>query len=164
MPQLLDAKRGRAVVGHWPRRIYDIRRHGRPSGYHLSVERASGIGGVFLRSRDPTALARWYTEHLGVDAFSDENDAVWWQEAGPTVWSPFPSDTDYFGRPEQSWMINFRVRDLDAMLAQLRAAGVQVDDGVQEMEGIGRFGWAHDAEGNRFELWEPAPAAMKRPE
>ena len=127
------------------------------------MERVTGIGGVFMRSRDPTALARWYTEHHGVDAYSEESDATWWQAEGPTVWSPFSADTDYFGRPEPTWMINFRVSDLDAMLDQLRAAGAAVDEGVQVMEGIGRFGWATDPEGNRFELWEPAPEAMARP-
>ncbi len=78
------------------------------------------------------------------------------------MWSPFPADTDYFGRRDQSWMINFRVADLDAMLAQLREAGVEADDDVQVMEGIGRFGWASDPEGNRFELWQPAPEALRR--
>jgi glyoxylase I family protein len=128
------------------------------------MERATGIGGVFFRSAEPTALARWYIENLGVDAYSEETDATWWQEEGPTVWSPFPGDTDYFGRPDQAFMVNFRIRDLDAMLSQLREAGVRVDDDVQVMEGIGRFGWAFDPEGNRFELWEPAPDAMKRRE
>lgn len=80
------------------------------------------------------------------------------------MWSPFPADTDYFGRRDQGWMINFRVSDLDAMLAQLREAGATVDDSVQTMDGIGRFGWGSDPEGNRFELWEPAPEAMKEPE
>jgi predicted enzyme related to lactoylglutathione lyase len=127
------------------------------------MERVTGIGGVFMRAKDPEALAGWYREHLGLRVFSEQHDETWWQDEGPTVWSPFPTDTDYFGRPEQAWMINLRVRDLDAMLAQLRAAGVSVDDDVQEMEGIGRFGWAHDPEGNRFELWEPAPETLKRP-
>jgi predicted enzyme related to lactoylglutathione lyase len=122
-----------------------------------------GIGGVFMRSADPNALARWYTEHMGIDAFSEETDATWWQAEGPTVWSPFAADTDYFGRPEQTWMINFRVDNLDGMLAQLRSTGVDVDDEVQVMEGIGRFGWATDPESNRFELWEPAPEALRRP-
>ena len=126
------------------------------------MERVTGIGGVFMRSRDPNALARWYTEHLGLDAFSEETDATWWQSEGPTVWSPFRQDTDYFGRSEQQWMINFRVSDLDAMLAQLREDGVDVDPDMQVMDGIGRFGWASDPEGNRFELWEPAPEAMVR--
>ena len=127
------------------------------------MERAVGIGGVFMRSSDPAALARWYTENLGVTAYSEESAGTWWQEAGPTVWSPFAADTDYFGRREQGWMINFRVRDLDAMLAQLRAAGATVDDEIQTMDGIGRFGWGSDPEGNRFELWEPAPEAMEEP-
>jgi predicted enzyme related to lactoylglutathione lyase len=127
------------------------------------MARVEGIGGVFMRSADPNALARWYSEQLGIDAFSEESDATWWQAEGPTVWSPFAADTDYFGRPEQAWMINFRVDNLDGMLAQLRSAGVDVDDEVQVMEGIGRFGWATDPEGNRFELWEPAPEALRRP-
>lgn len=125
------------------------------------MERAQGIGGVFFRARDPNGLARWYTDHLGVDAFSEERDATWWQAAGPTVWAPFPDETDYFGRRDQAWMVNFRVADLDAMLAQLRAAGVEVDDRTELLPGIGRFGWAHDPEGNRFELWEPAVESLE---
>ena len=127
------------------------------------MERVTGIGGVFMRSSDPDALSRWYAEHLGINAMSSEADEVWWQAEGPTVWSPFPADTDYFGRRDQGWMINFRVADLDAILTQLRAAGVTVDADVHVMEGIGRFGWASDPEGNRFELWEPAPETHKRP-
>ena len=126
------------------------------------TERVTGIGGVFMRSKNPNALARWYLEHLGIDAMSSDADRVWWQEEGPTVWAPFDEDTDYFGRREQAWMINFRVTDLDAMLAQLREGGVSVDDEVQDMEGIGRFGWGTDPDGNRFELWQPAPEATKR--
>jgi predicted enzyme related to lactoylglutathione lyase len=127
------------------------------------VERVTGIGGAFFRAKDPNALARWYREHLGLRVVSEEADETWWQEEGPTVWSPFAADTEYFGRPEQSWMINFRVRDLDAMLSQLRDGGVDVDQKVEELAGIGRFGWATDPEGNRFELWEPAPEALEQP-
>lgn len=127
------------------------------------MERVTGIGGVFFRSKDPAALGRWYTEALGVDAYTDEQSLVWWQEAGPTVVTPFPHDTDYFGRPDQATMLNFRVNDLDAMREQLRAAGAAVDEKTEEMEGIGRFGWATDPEGNRFELWQPDPAALVRP-
>ena len=68
----------------------------------------------------------------------------------------FDHDTEYFGRPEQAFMVNFRVADLDAMLAQLRSAGVEVIDALEESE-YGRFGWAVDPEGTRFELWEPPP-------
>ncbi len=72
------------------------------------------------------------------------------------MFAPFADDTEYFGRREQQWMLNFRVRDLEAMRAQLRSAGVLVDDATEKLDGIGRFGWASDPEGNRFELWEPS--------
>jgi predicted enzyme related to lactoylglutathione lyase len=121
------------------------------------VEQVSGIGGVFFRARDPEALNSWYAEHLGVTG-GPNTDQVWRQDAGPTVWSAFEAETAYFGGHEQAWMINFRVRDLDAMLAQLRAVGAQVDGNVEEYD-YGRFGWATDPEGNRFELWEPEPAS-----
>ena len=124
--------------------------------------RVTGIGGVFFRATDPDRLARWYSEHLGINPMSSESEEVWWQDEGPTVWSPFPTDTDYFGRRDQSWMINFRVSDLDGVLARLRNGGVEVEE-VQVMEGIGRFSWATDPEGNRFELWEPAPESLERP-
>jgi predicted enzyme related to lactoylglutathione lyase len=126
----------------------------------MAEVKVTGIGGVFFRARDPKALAHWYREHLGFETYAEDSDEAWWQPAGPTVFAPFPADTDYFGRPEQSWMINYRVADLDAMLAQLRSAGVAVDDDVHVLEGIGRFGWATDPEGNRFELWEPAREAL----
>jgi predicted enzyme related to lactoylglutathione lyase len=112
----------------------------------------TGIGGVFFRSKDPQALVAWYREHLGVEPAPDFAGQTF--QRGPTVWALFPADTAYFGRPDQQQMVNYRVRDLDAMLAQLRAAGVPVDDDVYESE-FGRFGWATDPEGNRFELWEP---------
>jgi glyoxylase I family protein len=73
------------------------------------VERVTGIGGVFFRAKDPEALRAWYAEHLGV---VDPPGGVWRQEEGPTVFAPFSVDTDYFGRPEQAFMVNFRVRDL----------------------------------------------------
>lgn len=104
------------------------------------MERVTGIGGTFFRARDPAGLSRWYWEHLGIDMMSGESEDVWWQEGGPTVFAPFEAETDYFGRREQQWMLNFRVRDLDAMLAQLREAGVSVDDKLETMDGIGRFG------------------------
>jgi len=94
------------------------------------MERVTGIGGVFFRSKDPEALACWYAEHLGIDAVSEE--ATWHQERGPTVWAPFKEDTDYFGRPDQQTMVNFRVSDLDAMLEQLRGAGAVVDERVED--------------------------------
>jgi predicted enzyme related to lactoylglutathione lyase len=117
------------------------------------MERVLGIGGHFMRASDPAALNAWYRECLGVDA--DEH-GLWLQEAGPTVFATFESETDYFGSRAQQTMLNFRVRDLDAMLAQLRAKGADVAEEAQDMEGVGRFGWVTDPEGNRVELWQPA--------
>ncbi len=117
------------------------------------MERVLGIGGHFLRAADPVALGAWYRDCLGLDA--DEN-GLWHQEAGPTVFATFESGTDYFGSATQQTMINFRVGDLDAMLAQLRAKGADVVEETQDMEGVGRFGWVTDPEGNRIELWQPA--------
>ncbi|MER7563706.1 VOC family protein [Streptomyces sp. NPDC048523] len=117
------------------------------------MERVLGIGGYFLRSDDPVALSAWYRDCLGLEA--DEN-GLWRQEAGPTVFATFESGTAYFGSRAQQTMLNFRVRDLDAMLAQLRAAGADVAEETQDMEGVGRFGWVTDPEGNRIELWQPA--------
>ena len=117
------------------------------------MERVLGIGGYFLRAADPEALGAWYRECLGLDA--DEH-GLWRQGDGPTVFATFESETGYFGSRAQQTMLNFRVRDLDAMLAQLRAAGADVADETQDMEGVGRFGWVTDPEGNRVELWQPA--------
>ncbi|MFD9727088.1 VOC family protein [Streptomyces sp. NPDC059072] len=117
------------------------------------MERVLGIGGYFMRAGDPATLAAWYRDCLGLDA--DEH-GLWRQEAGPTVFATFESGTDYFGARSQRTMLAFRVRDLDAMLAQLRAKGADVDAETQDMEGVGRFGWVTDPEGNRVELWQPA--------
>jgi predicted enzyme related to lactoylglutathione lyase len=117
------------------------------------MERVLGIGGFFLRATDPDALSAWYRDCLGLDA--DEH-GQWNQDQGPTVFATFPSDTDYLGAPSQRTMLNFRVRDLDAMLDQLRGKGADVVDDVQAMDGVGRFGWVTDPEGNRIELWQPA--------
>jgi predicted enzyme related to lactoylglutathione lyase len=116
------------------------------------MERVEGVGGVFFRARDPDALLAWYRDVLGIEPAPDFTGRVF--EDGPTVWALFPADTGYFGRPDQQLMVNYRVRDLDAMLAQLRASGVPVDEQVHDSE-FGRFGWATDLEGNRLELWEP---------
>jgi predicted enzyme related to lactoylglutathione lyase len=116
------------------------------------MERVVGIGGVFFRAKDPEALAAWYEQNLGITSMP--SGWSWEQEAGATVFAPFPADTDYFGRPDQQVMLNFRVTNLDAMLAQLRAAGTTVDDEIAQAD-FGRFGHATDPEGNRFELWQP---------
>jgi glyoxylase I family protein len=110
-----------------------------------------GIGGVFFRARDPEGLRQWYAEHLGIDV-NDDGSALF--EGGQTVWSLFREDTDYFGPSGQQGMVNYRVDDLDAVRERLRSAGASVDERTEEYD-FGRFGWASDPEGNRFELWQP---------
>ncbi|MFF7329796.1 VOC family protein [Streptomyces sp. NPDC008150] len=116
------------------------------------MERVLGIGGYFVRAADPAALTAWYRDCLGLDA---DDNGLWLQEAGPTVLAAFESDTDYLGARAQQTMLNFRVRDLDAMLAQLRVRGADVAEETQDVAGVGRFGWVTDPEGNRVELWQP---------
>src|SRR5208282_1348199 len=90
------------------------------------MEKVTGIGGLFFRAHDPKALGRWYQQHLGISLTpSSSEDSVWQQEAGPTVFAPFEETSDYFGDAHKFWMVNFRVRDLDKMAAQLRTAGNQ---------------------------------------
>lgn len=112
-----------------------------------------GIGGYFIRAADPAALRAWYRECLGLDA---DEQGLWLQEVGPTVFATFESETDYLGSLALQSMINFRVRDLEAMLAQLRAKGADVADETEDIEGIGVFGWVTDPAGTRIELWQPA--------
>ncbi len=123
------------------------------------MEKATGIGGLFFRAKDPDALASWYETHLGVSRVPKSYaENPWQQEAGPTAFAPFPPDTDHFGRFEQQWMVNFRVRDLDAMAAQLRSAGIAVEIDATAYPN-GRFAHLNDPEENRIELWEPAGPA-----
>ena len=108
-----------------------------------------GIGGVFFRAKDPKALQAWYQKHLGVGGFD------WVQQAGPTIFMPFSGDTDYFAADKQ-WMMNFRVSDLDALIAALREAGIEVITKAEwDTPETGRFARIHDPEGNPIELWEP---------
>ncbi len=100
-----------------------------PSWQDGGMERVLGIGGYFLRAAGPAALTAWYRDCLGLDA--DEN-GLWRQGTGPTVFATFESGTGYFGSPTQQTMLNFRVRDLDAMLTQLRAKGADVATETQD--------------------------------
>lgn len=117
------------------------------------MARAVGIGGVFFRAADAAGLAEWYEKHLGID---DLHKSVWHQEAGVTIFGPFARNSEYFGRAEQQWMINFRVDDLDALIAKLTADGVEVETRAEWDSEVGRFARIHDPEGNPVELCEPA--------
>lgn len=117
------------------------------------MQKVLGIGGLFFRSENPDQLAQWYQTHFGIPVVpTSYGEDPWQQQAGPTVFAPFKKDTTYFSRPEQAWMVNFRVGDLKAMVAQLRAAGIAVED--PQSYPNGDFARVHDPEGNPIELWE----------
>jgi len=122
--------------------------------------KALGVGGVFFRSPDPAALADWYRQALGlsIEAWGTTHGTSFPPRAMPpnafTVWSVFAEDTQYFGGPQQSYMVNLVVDDLDAALANVKQAGGEVAPEKEEHE-FGRFGWFTDPDGNRVELWEP---------
>lgn len=122
--------------------------------------RVTGIGGVFFKARDRAALGDWYRDHLGIDVQEGGFAVFRWRDenvperSGATVWSLFPEETEYFGSDAQRAMVNYRVADLDEVLAALRREGVTVDERIEETP-EGRFGWITDPEGNRIELWQP---------
>lgn len=119
------------------------------------MEKVTGIGGIFFRAKKPSEVAQWYFDNLGVDLVPQDYDSKsWQQQAGTTVFAPFQHDTEYFGRNEQQWMINFRVTNLDAMIAQLRTNGNEVELDP-EVYPNGRFAKVHDPEGNPIQLWQP---------
>ena len=119
------------------------------------MERVQGIGGFFFRAKDPKKLAEWYQANLGVTTVPTNYDATPWRtSAGTTIFAPFKEDTKYFGDPRLQWMINFRVRDLDKMVAQLRARGITVDLDSEAYPN-GRFARLSDPEGNPIQLWQP---------
>jgi predicted enzyme related to lactoylglutathione lyase len=129
-----------------------------------NMKYVTGIGGIFFKAEAPEKLGEWYRKHLGLEV--EEYGGVTFREGatspGPkreayTVWSPFAANTDYFAPSRKPFMINFRVTDLDALLAQLRRDGVTVDERTEKSE-FGYFGWAMDPEGNRIELWQPPEA------
>jgi predicted enzyme related to lactoylglutathione lyase len=124
------------------------------------MQRVTGIGGIFIKARDPERMKDWYRRHLGIDIQSWGGTSFRWQTPerpepdGMTVWSIFPPDTRYFDPSPAPFMVNYRVDDLHAVLAALRAEGCKVDAKVEESE-FGKFGWVMDPEDNRIELWQP---------
>jgi len=126
------------------------------------VAKVTGLGGVFLRSKNPKNLMAWYNQHLGIELAKDFDGSVfiWSQDdtpgrIGSSILGIFASDTDYFGPQNPPFMVNFRVDNLAALLDALKQSGQPVDEETQNLEGIGKFGWVTDPEGRRIELWEP---------
>ena len=122
------------------------------------MARVTGVGGVFLRSKDPKRLTAWYAAHLKFP-LTDYGVMFAWKDelpagTGMTIWSGFPEDTKYFGDATQQVMVNYRVDNLDALLEELTAKGVWIDPKRQD-EGYGKFAWIKDCDGNRVELWQP---------
>ena len=123
------------------------------------MNRVTGIGGIFLKARDPDALRAWYCDHLGLDVQPWGGATLRWSEPAPephgvTVWSVFPSTSNYFDPSTAPFMVNYRIENLAAVLTALRGEGCTVDERTEESE-YGKFGWVMDPEGNRVELWEP---------
>jgi len=122
------------------------------------MARVTGIGGIFLKARDPKALTAWYAQHLGFDLTPWGVSFLWSDEVpattGMTTWALFPEATKHFGDGPQTAMVNYRVDDLDALLEQLAAADVWIDPKRESAE-YGHFAWIKDPEGNRIELWQP---------
>ena len=117
-------------------------------------QKVLGIGGLFFKADDPKTLAKWYEDHLGISPVPmAEGQKPWQQEAGPTAFAPFKKTTTYFGKTDHGWMVDFRVSNLKAMIAQLRSEGITVED--PQSYPNGDFARLHDPEGNPIELWEP---------
>jgi predicted enzyme related to lactoylglutathione lyase len=123
------------------------------------MARVTGIGGIFLKARDPKALSAWYAQHLGIKLADYGGASFLWSDevpptTGQTAWMLFPETTKHFGSETQRAMVNYRVDDLDALLVQLAAANVPIDP-KREDAPYGKFAWITDPEGNRLELWQP---------
>ena len=127
--------------------------------------RIVGIGGIFFKSANQQQMKEWYAKHLGLAA-SGHGDVIlpWREKNNPeseqmTIWSVFPSTTKYFEPSSASFMLNYIVDDLEALLERLGKEGVQIDPKRQD-EGYGRFAWIYDPDGNKIELWQPVNASQ----
>jgi predicted enzyme related to lactoylglutathione lyase len=124
------------------------------------MKRVTGIGGIFFKAKDPVALRTWYQKHLGIDVQDWGGAAFRWADAegnstaGTTIWNVSDASGNYFAPSTSSFMVNYRVADLHALVHELRKEGCNVLDKTEESE-YGKFGWVIDPEGNKVELWEP---------
>jgi len=124
------------------------------------VAKITGIGGVFFKSKgDSAVLSAWYQEHLGMPLEDFGGAILRWpddkaEDGGLTVWNPATKDSTWFSPSDSSFMINYRVDNLDEMLAQLSASGIETVQGPESHEN-GKFAWIMDPDGNKVELWEP---------
>jgi len=125
-----------------------------------SAKRVTGIGGIFFKAKDPQKMYQWYEKHLGIQGKPSMGAMFHWRRADDpeqkamTIWSVFPQDTKYLNPSSASFMINYLVDDLDALLEALKAEGVNIDP-KRESHDYGKFAWIYDPDGNKIELWEP---------
>ena len=127
------------------------------------MKKVTGIGGLFFKTDDPQRTRSWYHDHLGIDSEVWGSVFLWREDADPqergyTVWSPFALDSQKFTPSEQPFMVNYRVQDLEGLLAELRTAEVEIVGDLEQHEN-GKFAWIMDPEGRKIELWEPVPSA-----
>ena len=124
------------------------------------MARVLGVGGVFFKSKDTEAIGRWYEKWLGFNIYPEWGGTMFTPDKLPagayTVWSPFKADSDYFSPGTNNYMINLIVDDLDAALEQVKRGGADVMS-ERESSDYGDFGWFIDPDGNKVELWQPAP-------
>ena len=124
------------------------------------MKRVTGIGGIFFKAKDAPALTAWYKRHLGIDVQDWGGTSFTWSDAdgkptaGTTVWSISPEESAQFAPSQAAFMINYRVEDLLAVVAALKAEGCNVLEKVDDSE-YGKFAWVIDPEGNKLELWQP---------
>ena len=124
------------------------------------MKRVTGVGGIFFRAKDAPALRAWYKRHLAIDVQDWGGTAFTWTDSegkpagGMTVWSVFPEASNHFAPSNASFMVNYRVDDLHAVITALKAEGCNVLDKIDDSE-YGKFGWVIDPEGNKVELWQP---------
>jgi glyoxylase I family protein len=159
---LLASASGSAIAGDDATPSQADRVSNSPTVDGAPTEKVLGIGGLFFRSKNPHDLSRWYRDHLGINLTPTGYDMLpWHTEAGITVFAPFPQDSDYFGPDSQTkmWMVNFRVRNLDKMAAQLQSKGIAVKIDPMAYPN-GRFARLYDPEGNPIELWQPKDPAI----
>ena len=128
------------------------------------MENVNGIGGVFIKVKDPDGLANWYKENLGINFMEGNYAAFPWinekpETPGTTVFSFFKESSDYFSPSQSKIMINFRVKDLQALLLSLKEKGIWVAEKTEDLD-YGSFGWTMDPEGNKIELWQPKDEAL----
>lgn len=124
------------------------------------MKRVTGIGGIFFSAKDPVALRAWYKRHLGIDVQDWGGASFDWADAdgnpvkGTTAWLIGKDDGKHFAPSRSTFMVNYRVDDLDALLEALREEGCEVLDKTEDSD-FGKFGWVMDPEGNKVELWQP---------